>query len=316
MSAAKTGTPAREKPSASTCSVTVLPVPVAPVTSPCRLASASVRNSGLSLLPTKIVVPSSGTACRHGSGGRCRLRRGLPLLQSISPLLIPSAAELSHCRRPDGAVNRAAGLSKPATARWQRGLRRTRRAGPAMLLELDLPRAEGSRRLRRYRALSLLRRRSRPVPRQPATAPDAAIKHPGRQAERDRRVIAGVGAARRTCGCRPPPRTSSDGMRPRPGLRLRRPAPAFRRARPAAGRRCRHRRACIAQRARSRNLANAAECPLCPCDGAQSTRPRFSPATTTTRAALKLTGKPLLNATTNHDLCRLIIRRRILRRRR
>ena len=37
MSAANTGTPAREKPSASTCSVTVLPVPVAPVTRPCRL---------------------------------------------------------------------------------------------------------------------------------------------------------------------------------------------------------------------------------------------------------------------------------------
>ena len=43
------------KPSASTCRVTVLPVPVAPVTSPCRLASARVRNSGLLPLPTKIV---------------------------------------------------------------------------------------------------------------------------------------------------------------------------------------------------------------------------------------------------------------------
>ena len=38
MSAANTGTPAREKPSASTCRVTVLPVPVAPVTRPWRLA--------------------------------------------------------------------------------------------------------------------------------------------------------------------------------------------------------------------------------------------------------------------------------------
>ena len=43
MSAANTGTPAREKPSASTCSVTVLPVPVAPVTRPWRLASCSVE---------------------------------------------------------------------------------------------------------------------------------------------------------------------------------------------------------------------------------------------------------------------------------
>ena len=39
-SARKTGTPSREKCSASTWSVTVLPVPVAPVTRPCRFASA------------------------------------------------------------------------------------------------------------------------------------------------------------------------------------------------------------------------------------------------------------------------------------
>ena len=39
MSAQKTGTPAREKPSASTWSVMVLPVPVAPAIRPCRLAS-------------------------------------------------------------------------------------------------------------------------------------------------------------------------------------------------------------------------------------------------------------------------------------
>src|SRR5574339_791324 len=55
MSAANTGTPAREKPSASTCNVTVLPVPVAPVTSPWRLANLSVRYSGFLLLPTKIL---------------------------------------------------------------------------------------------------------------------------------------------------------------------------------------------------------------------------------------------------------------------
>src|SRR5262249_13972237 len=54
-SAAKTEMPARERPSASTCNVTVLPVPVAPVISPWRLANASVQNSGLTLFPTKIV---------------------------------------------------------------------------------------------------------------------------------------------------------------------------------------------------------------------------------------------------------------------
>jgi hypothetical protein len=38
-----TGTPMREKLSAIFCSVMVLPVPVAPVTSPCRLASEGSR---------------------------------------------------------------------------------------------------------------------------------------------------------------------------------------------------------------------------------------------------------------------------------
>ncbi len=55
MSAANTGTPASEKPSASTCSVTVLPVPVAPVTRPWRLASFSSRYSGSTLRPRKIL---------------------------------------------------------------------------------------------------------------------------------------------------------------------------------------------------------------------------------------------------------------------
>ncbi len=41
MSAANTGTPAELNASASTCSVTVLPVPVAPATRPCRLNMAS-----------------------------------------------------------------------------------------------------------------------------------------------------------------------------------------------------------------------------------------------------------------------------------
>ena len=42
-SAQKTGTPAAENCSAMTCSVTVLPVPVAPATRPWRLARASSR---------------------------------------------------------------------------------------------------------------------------------------------------------------------------------------------------------------------------------------------------------------------------------
>ena len=54
ISAANTGTPARAKPSAITCNDTVLPVPVAPVTRPCRLASASDSQPVCSPLPMKI----------------------------------------------------------------------------------------------------------------------------------------------------------------------------------------------------------------------------------------------------------------------
>ena len=45
-SAMNTGTPSRENPSARVSSVTVLPVPVAPATSPCRLPSAACNQTG------------------------------------------------------------------------------------------------------------------------------------------------------------------------------------------------------------------------------------------------------------------------------
>ena len=48
MSAANTGTPWADTCSASTCSVFVLPVPVAPATSPCRLSIAE-RDAHLGL---------------------------------------------------------------------------------------------------------------------------------------------------------------------------------------------------------------------------------------------------------------------------
>ena len=55
MSAAKTGTPWLENPSARICKVTVLPVPVAPVIRPCRFASLRFNSSRLTLLPMKTV---------------------------------------------------------------------------------------------------------------------------------------------------------------------------------------------------------------------------------------------------------------------
>ena len=47
MSAMKTGTPWRDRPSASFCSVIVLPVPVAPVIRPWRLARAGSRRASV-----------------------------------------------------------------------------------------------------------------------------------------------------------------------------------------------------------------------------------------------------------------------------
>ena len=105
ISAANTGTPAREKPSAMVCSVTVLPVPVAPVTRPWRLPKASASISSLSLLPTNIFPSRSGLvimrSCVHrndaaGRAGhlsiiglrrmRCeRIWRVIILYQAICP---------------------------------------------------------------------------------------------------------------------------------------------------------------------------------------------------------------------------------------
>ena len=61
MSAAKTGTPAAESCSVSSCSVLVLPVPVAPATRPCRLSMPSGIRMGTppSVVASTINPPSS-----------------------------------------------------------------------------------------------------------------------------------------------------------------------------------------------------------------------------------------------------------------
>ncbi len=59
-SAMNTGTPSCENPSASTCRVTVFPVPVAPEIMPCRLAILGSRHTAPSaLVPTHILLFSS-----------------------------------------------------------------------------------------------------------------------------------------------------------------------------------------------------------------------------------------------------------------
>ena len=65
MSAAKTGTPMPLKASASTCSVTVLPVPVAPATRPWRLAicgSRRMSNGPAAAVPFPMSRPSAASA--------------------------------------------------------------------------------------------------------------------------------------------------------------------------------------------------------------------------------------------------------------
>ncbi|OQC08452.1 MAG: hypothetical protein BWX80_00385 [Candidatus Hydrogenedentes bacterium ADurb.Bin101] len=66
-SAINTGTPIREKPSASTMSETVLPVPVAPATNPWRLPYRASRETGCSPFPTSILST-------HGLLSRARNR--------------------------------------------------------------------------------------------------------------------------------------------------------------------------------------------------------------------------------------------------
>jgi hypothetical protein len=63
-SAVKTATPAAESCSAITCSVRVLPVPVAPATSPCRFMVASGSRTAASDTsePPRSPVPSSTAA--------------------------------------------------------------------------------------------------------------------------------------------------------------------------------------------------------------------------------------------------------------
>ena len=67
MSAMNTGTPISEKPSAIFCSVTVFPVPVAPVIRPCRLASAG--SSRHSVAEWRAI--RSGAAISGFLGGAC-----------------------------------------------------------------------------------------------------------------------------------------------------------------------------------------------------------------------------------------------------
>ena len=61
MSAAKTGTPAALSCSASSCSVLVFPVPVAPATRPCRLSIPSGIRMGTSdsVVASSMSPPSS-----------------------------------------------------------------------------------------------------------------------------------------------------------------------------------------------------------------------------------------------------------------
>ena len=68
MSAAKTGTPAALSCSAISCRVLVLPVPVAPATSPCRLSIPSgIRMWVLVSVVASSISPPSSSAVPSNS---------------------------------------------------------------------------------------------------------------------------------------------------------------------------------------------------------------------------------------------------------
>ncbi len=77
-SAMNTGTPMREHLSASTCSVTVLPVPVAPATRPWRFASPGSRHS----TSDPVLASASGSLIAGPSCGVtiCRRRAAAPMV--------------------------------------------------------------------------------------------------------------------------------------------------------------------------------------------------------------------------------------------
>src|SRR5688572_22318568 len=106
-SAAKTGTPAAEKPSARSCRVTVLPVPVAPAIRPCRLAMPNSRCWGpAGLAPTRSFSSNSVLLLVAAAIGDrrtmpCPIRRtaektirrgaqGFTTLRDVAPIAAPA----------------------------------------------------------------------------------------------------------------------------------------------------------------------------------------------------------------------------------
>ena len=118
MSAAKTGTPARLNASARTCRVTVLPVPVAPATSPCRLAICGSRYRSAAFLA--ISRPSACRSRRAPSPGRdlaqehTRDGRAHPLASATWRPASSPMASARPCSRTDtaGTIQWTIGASK------------------------------------------------------------------------------------------------------------------------------------------------------------------------------------------------------------
>ncbi len=121
MSAANTGTPAAEKPSANTCSVTVLPVPVAPVTRPWRLASASSMHSAVRSWPDLAAADEDQAilhiVARIGDGlaqaPKCRAFRSFP--SSNSSLGTQRLTTVRDATAPRSEANRR---SAPQRGNW------------------------------------------------------------------------------------------------------------------------------------------------------------------------------------------------------
>ena len=223
--------------------MTVLPVPVAPVTSPCRLASASVRYSGFSPLPTKIVLPSSSD---HGR----RSRRLCGRFAADFDFAVDFAMDRPFRRAgrsrtivavPMSAVNRAHALSEslrqhhgggrisPARARAVGATGLAIFCGSVGSIEAWVCRSPGH--LRRMRA----RRRGAhaglalwaALPASAAATRRCTDKASGREtAKRDHSTVAGFGSGCAEHRASPPPPSAATGCVPVPAHRSRHPKPA------------------------------------------------------------------------------------------
>ena len=116
-SAMNTGTPRRLKFSASVCSVTVLPVPVAPVIRPWRLAIAGSRKHSMSSCLASRIGSAMGCSgigqLRHG---RSATARSIKIAAPTNPIVSAQARTHSWPVIPSGPTSSTARAARTKSA--------------------------------------------------------------------------------------------------------------------------------------------------------------------------------------------------------